>query len=142
MLVDLPRGAQVLPGSMVPHYAGGIFGSFKEFFTNGFDKAKGVAEDVWNVISNPSALVSEAISKFVNISGIQDPMLSVASGFLKYAKDAVTNMIVEMINDFTGFADGGLVDRFGLYQLAEGNQPEMVVPLSNRELAFQRINEA
>ena len=142
MLVDLPRGAQVLPGSMVPHYAGGIFGSFKEFFTNGFDKAKGVAEDVRNVISNPSALVSEAISKFVNISGIQDPMLSVASGFLKYAKDAVTNMIVEMINDFTGFADGGLVDRFGLYQLAEGNQPEMVVPLSNRELAFQRINEA
>lgn len=142
MLVDLPRGAQVLPGSLVPHYAGGIFGSFKDFFTNGFDKAKGVAEDVWNVISNPSALVSEAISKFVDISGIQDPMLSVASGFLKYAKDAVTNMIVEMINNFTGFADGGLVDRFGWYQLAEGNNPEMIVPLSNSELAFQRINEA
>lgn len=142
MLVDLPRGAQVMPGNIVPHYAGGIFGSFKDFFVNGFDKAKGVAEDVWNVVSNPSALVSEAISKFVNISGIEDPMWSVASGFLKHAKDAVTNMIVEMINNFTGFADGGLVDRFGLYQLAEDNNPEMVVPLSKPQLAFQRINEA
>lgn len=142
LMVNLPQGAQVLPGSMVPHYSGGIFGSFKDFFTNGFDKAKGIAEDVWNVISNPSALVSEAMAKFVNLSGMLDPMYSIASGAMSTAKNAVTNMIVEMINNFTGFADGGLVDRFGLYQLAEGNNPEMVVPLSKPQLAFQRINEA
>lgn len=142
LLVDLPQGAQVLPGGMVPQYSGGIFGSFKDFFTNGFDKAKGIAEDVWNVISNPSALVSEAMAKFVNLSGMLDPMYSIASGAMSTAKNAVTNMIVEMINNFTGFADGGLVDRFGLYQLAEGNNPEMVVPLSKPQLAFQRINEA
>ncbi|SET93454.1 Phage-related protein [Enterococcus malodoratus] len=142
LMVNLPQGAQVLPGSMVPHYSGGIFGSFKDFFTNGFDKAKGIAEDVWDVISNPSALVSEAMAKFVNLSGMLDPMYSIASGAMSMAKNAVTNMIVEMINNFTGFADGGLVDRFGLYQLAEGNNPEMVVPLSKPQLAFQRINEA
>ncbi|HFE9851432.1 TPA: hypothetical protein ACGBG5_001722 [Enterococcus faecalis] len=142
LLVDLPKGAQVLPGNMVPHYSGGIFSTFKDFFVNGFDKAKGIAEDVWNVISNPSELISEAISRFVNISWMQDPMWSIASGFLNYAKDAVSNMIVDMINNFTGFSEGGIVDRFGLYQLAEGDNPEMVVPLSKPQLAFQRINEA
>lgn len=142
LLVNLPQGTQVLPGNMVPQYSGGIFDTFKDFFVNGFDKAKGIADDVWNVISNPSELINTAMAKFVNLSGMLDPMYSIASGAMSTTKDALVNTVVGWINDFTGFADGGLVDRFGLYQLAEGNNPEMVVPLSKPELAFQRINEA
>lgn len=142
MLVDLPRGTQVLPSNMVPHYAHGIFDTFKNFFTEGFDKAKGIAEDVWNVISDPSALIDIALGKFVNISGMLEPALSIASGLLSTVKKAMYNMVVDMINAFTGFSHGGLVDRFGFYQMAEGNKPEMIVPLSKPQLAFQRINEA
>lgn len=142
LLVDLPRGTQVLPGNQVPQYSGGIFSTFKDFFTNGWDKAKGIAEDVWNVISNPSKLVETAMSKFVSFGGMLEPMISIGKGFLSLAKDAVVDMVVDMINNFTGFEYGGLVDKFGFYQMAEGNSPEMVVPLSKPQLAFQRINEA
>ncbi|MGM0239487.1 hypothetical protein [Enterococcus sp. AZ103] len=142
MLIDLPRGSQVLPANMVPNYAGGVFDTFKDFFSNGFDKAKGIAEDVWNVISDPSKLVDMAMEQFVNLSGMLEPMWSIAKGALSTVKDSLINMVVDTINQFTGFSEGGLVDQFGFYKLAENDNPEMVVPLSKPQLAFQRINEA
>ncbi len=142
MLVDLPKGTQVLPGNMVPQYSGGVFDTFKDFFSNGFDKAKGIADDVWDIISNPSKLVDMAMDKFVNLSGMLEPMSSMAFGFLSNAKNAVVSMVTDMINKFTGFSEGGLVDQSGFYQLAEGNQPEMVVPLSKPQLAFERMKQA
>lgn len=142
MLVDLPQGTQVLPGNMIPNYAGGIFGTFKDFFTNGFDRAKGIAEDVWNVISNPSALVEEAMSKFVNLSGLDNPAWSIMDGFLSYAKNAVVSMVVDMINSFTGFENGGLITRHGFFEGAEGDKPEMILPLSNPPRALELMNDA
>lgn len=146
LMVNLPKGTQVLPGDLsaqiLPNYAGGIFGTFKDFFSNGFDKVKGIASDVWNVISNPGALVDMAMDKFVNFTGLFEPITSMVSGVISTAKNAVVNMVVDFINGFTGFANGGLIDQYGLYQLAEGNNPEMVVPLSKPQLAFERMNEA
>lgn len=146
LLVDLPRGSQVLPGNLsvpfLPAYSKGIFSTFREFFTKGFDKAKGIASEVWDVISNPSELIDTAMDKFINITGMMQPALSIADGFIRTAKDAMYQMVVKRINDFTGFAQGGLVDQFGFYQLAEGNKPEMIVPLSKPQLALQRIKEA
>lgn len=142
MLVDLPRGTQVLPANQVPQYKGGVFDTFKDFFTNGFDRAKGIADDVWSVISDPSQLVDMAMDKFVSFSGMLEPMFSIANGVLSNAKNAVVDFVIDTINSFTGFSNGGMVDRFGWYQMAEGNNPEMVIPMSKPELAMQRINEA
>lgn len=146
LLVDLPRGSQVLPGdlsaSFLPAYSKGIFSTFKEFFTKGFDRVKGITSDVWEVISNPSVLIDTAMEKFIDFTGMLEPVLSIADGFIQTAKDSMYQMVVKKINDFTGFAQGGLVDQFGFYQLAEGNTPEMVVPLSKPQLALQRIREA
>ncbi|EOH94848.1 hypothetical protein [Enterococcus pallens] len=140
MLVDLPRGTQVLPGNAVPEYAGGIFSTFKKFFSGGFDK-----EDlggIWGVISKPSTLVNEAMSKFVNLSVMDNPMYSIANGFLKSAKSAVTNMVVEMINRFTGFENGGLITKHGFFEGAEGDKPEMILPLTNPARALELINDS
>jgi phage-related protein/methyl-accepting chemotaxis protein len=146
LMVNLPRGTQVLPGDlsaqMLPYYSGGIFDTFRDFFKNGFDRAKGIADDVWNVISNPGALVDMALDKFANFTGIIEPMDSIVDGILSTSRTAIVNMVVDFINGFTGFANGGLVDQFGLYQLAEGNEPEMVIPLSKPQLAFERMTEA
>ncbi|MBO0413231.1 hypothetical protein JZO81_19420 [Enterococcus hulanensis] len=142
MLVDLPRGAQVMPGNMIPNYAGGIFGTFKDFFSNGFDRAKGIASDVWNVISNPSALVEEAMSKFVNLSGLDNPAWSIVDGFLSYAKNAVVNMVVDMINSFTGFENGGLISKHGFFEGSEGDKPEMILPLTKPARALELMNDA
>lgn len=142
LLVDLPRGTQVLPANQVPQYKDGIFSTFKDFFSKGFDKAKGIAKGVWDVISDPSKLVDMAIDKFVNLSNILEPMISIAKGIVSTAKNAVVNFVVDTINKFTGFANGGRVDRYGWYQLAEGNNTEWIIPVTKPQLAFQRINEA
>lgn len=140
LMVDLPQGSQVLPAGMVPNYASGIFGTFKEFFSGVLDSDE--VDGIWHIISNPSRLIEEAMSRFANFSDLLEPVYSIASGTLKTAKNAAVSMVVDMINSFTGFANGGLVDRFGFYQMAEGNNAEMVVPLSKPQLAFERINEA
>lgn len=142
LLVDLPRGSQVLPGNMVPQYGKGIFDTFKDFFAGGFDKAKGVASEIWDVISNPAKLVDLAMEKFVNLKDILEPALSIASGAISTVKGSITNMLVEAINKFTGFSDGGIVDKHGLYQLAEGDRKEMVLPLENTPRALELMDDA
>lgn len=146
LMVNLPKGTQVLPGDLsaqvLPNYAGGVFGTFRDFFKNGFDKAKGIASDIWSVISNPGVLVDMAMDKFVSFTGLFEPITSIVSGVVSTAKTAVVNMVVDFINGFTGFSNGGLIEQFGLYQIAEGNNPEMVIPLSKPQLAFDRMNEA
>ncbi|MGM0214972.1 hypothetical protein [Enterococcus sp. AZ109] len=140
MLVDLPRGTQVLPGDAVPHYAGGIFSTFKKFFSGGFDMDD--LGGIWGIISNPSNLVNEAISKFVNLSGMTDPMFSIAKGFVRTAKNAVVNMVVDMINQFTGFENGGLINQHGFFEGAEGNKAEMILPLTQPARALELMNDA
>lgn len=39
------------------------------------------------------------------------------------------------------YADGGMVDREGMYVLAEGNRPEAVIPLTNNRRALQVLRE-
>ncbi|MBO1306548.1 hypothetical protein JZO70_10265 [Enterococcus sp. 669A] len=140
MLVDLPRGTQVLPGDMVPSYAGGIFSTFKKFFSGGFDSDE--LGGIWGIISNPSNLVNEAISKFADLSGMSDPMFSIAKGFVKTAKDAVVSMVVDMINRFTGFENGGMITQHGFFEGAEGNKAEMILPLTKPARALELMNDA
>lgn len=142
LLVDLPKGAQVLPGNMVPNYAGGIFSTFKDFFTNGWDRTKEIAGDVWNIISNPSALIEEAMNKFVNFTGMLDPGLSIVKGALSYVKDGLHDKVVGWINEFTGFSDGGLISKHGLFEGAEGDNAEMIIPLTKPARALELINDS
>lgn len=143
-MVNLPKGTQVLNGrdtsnfmSNIPHYKGGLIDSVKNFFGS----------------ISPSALLDRAFEKFVDVAGIPEPGASMALGAAKRIKSSAYRVVSDRISELfrldrensrkkKGFANGGRVDNFGWYKMAEGNNTEWVVPVTKPELAFQRINEA
>src|SRR5699024_1069227 len=41
-----------------------------------------------------------------------------------------------------GYSHGGMIKKHGLYEVGEGNRPEMVLPLTNKVRAMQLIDQA
>lgn len=143
-MVNLPKGTQVLNGrdtnnfmNNIPHYKGGLIDSVKNFFGS----------------ISPSSLLDSAFEKFVDISGIPEPGASMAMGAAKKIKSSAYRVVSDRISELfrldrensrkkKGFANGGRVDNFGWYKMAEGDDTEWVVPVTKPQLAIQRINEA
>ncbi|MEY8295254.1 lytic transglycosylase [Limosilactobacillus caviae] len=62
---------------------------------------------------------------------------------INYAKHTYgASGMLAVIGHGHGYEDGGLIDKHGFYEIGEKDKPEMVVPLTNRELGLQRISEA
>lgn len=134
ILANMPRGTQVLDGARsasllgAPAYAGGIFGSdfMKDFkmpsmnfdfsgLSNIWGGVKETAGNVWNTVSdvasdvidslsNPGALFTSVISKFVNYGGALEPALSMATGGVNTVKDGVVGYFKKLWDDFGGSA--------------------------------------
>ena len=144
ILANIPRGTQVLDGARsasllgAPAYAGGIFGSdfMKDFkmpsmnfdfsgLSNIWGGVKETAGNVWNTVSdvasdvidslsNPGALFTSVISKFVNYGGALEPALSMATGGVNTVKDGVVGYFKKLWDDFGGSAapSGSGVERW------------------------------
>ena len=144
ILANMPRGTQVLDGARsasllgAPAYAGGIFGSdfmkdfkmpsmnfdfsglsniwggVKETAGNVWNTVSDVASDVFDSLSNPGALFTSVISKFVNYGGALEPALSMATGGVNTVKDGVVGYFKKLWDDFGGSAapSGSGVERW------------------------------
>lgn len=144
ILANMPRGTQVLDGVRsasllgAPAYAGGIFGSdfmkdfkmpsmnfdfsglsniwggVKETASNVWNTVSDVASDVIDSLSNPGALFTSVISKFVNYGGALEPALSMATGGVNTVKDGVVGYFKKLWDDFGGSAapSGSGVERW------------------------------
>ena len=99
LMVDLPKGTQVLSGSKtaqamsgMPAYANGI----GDWIGEKWNQTKEMVGDVWDYATHPEKLLNIAISKFTNLSKAVEPALSIAtsgistmaSGAIDYVKKA------------------------------------------------------
>lgn len=150
---------------------GDIFGGAGDFIGGAIDSVKDFTKGVWKYISNPSALLNLAIDKFTDFAGAMEPASSIIGGSIKLVKNSAVQWVRDLLNDtapkkkkkkthkndggglfddfgsmfsnmFSGFANGGIVNKDGLYHLAEGNNDEMILPLTNKARAMDLIGQA
>lgn len=96
VLLPLQRGTKIMPAdetkalmSGLPHFAGGI----GEFFGNAWAKIRDFTGNVFDYITHPDKIVQIAIDKFVDISGMTEPLSSIASGAVSKVFDGVVDFI-------------------------------------------------
>lgn len=163
VLLNLPAGSQVLNAHAtineygnIPQYKGGIgswvsgkWSDMKEWVGGKWEK---IQETVGNFL-NPTHLLSYALNYFTDWISSYEPVTSIIRGMI----NTVTEYIGSWIGQFfsgddedeeddkkkrRGYEDGGLVNRDGYYRLAEGNKPEMVIPLTKKMRGFQLAVQA
>lgn len=83
VMLPLEKGTKIMPAmqtkrlmSGLPHFENGI----GDFITGAWEKVKSFTGDVMDYLSEPSKILQIAANKFVNLTGVVEPMLSIAKG--------------------------------------------------------------
>ncbi|HGF7174117.1 phage tail tape measure protein [Enterococcus hirae] len=89
--------------------------------------------------TKPGTFAANAFPGHGNIMNGFDNMLAA----INYAKKryGVAGML-QVIGKGHGYANGGLINKDGLYRAGEGNKPEMVIPLTRKTRAIELMGQA
>lgn len=135
MLVNLPKGTQVLDGKNTaklmgaPAYAGGIFDDlsnfmsgfqmpsmnfdFGSFFSGVFDSVSGVASDVWNWVTDKASIVSHLWSNIGRgAGGYLGNVAAVVNGIKGKGIDAAKELIFKKGQEGSAAPSGTGVERW------------------------------
>ncbi len=64
-----------------------LFSGGSSFISNTVSNVIDTASDIWDMVSNPSKLLSTAIDKFVSLAGVAEPAFSIAKGGINTIKN-------------------------------------------------------
>ncbi len=115
LMVDLPRGTQVLSGSKtakamsgMPAYANGI----GDWMGEKWNQAKEMVGDIWDYASHPEKILSIGISKFTNLSQAVEPSLSIATGGIATMANGAVDYIKKAFSEGSESPSGTGVERW------------------------------
>ena len=115
LMVDLPKGTQVLSGaktakamSGMPAYANGI----GDWMGEKWNQAKEMVGDIWDYATHPEKILNIAISKFTNLSQAVEPALSIATGGISTMANGAMGMIKKAFSEGSERPSGTGVERW------------------------------
>lgn len=115
LMVDLPKGTQVLSGaktakamSGMPAYANGI----GNWMGEKWNQAKEMVGDIWDYATHPEKILNIAISKFTNLSQAVEPALSIATGGISTIANGAMGMIKKAFSEGSESPSGIGVERW------------------------------
>lgn len=115
LMVDLPKGTQVLSGaktakamSGMPAYANGI----GDWMGEKWNQAKEMVGDIWDYATHPEKILNIAISKFTNLSQAVEPALSIATGGISTMANGAMGMIEKAFSEGSESPSGTGVERW------------------------------
>ena len=115
LMVDLPKGTQVLSGaktakamSGMPAYANGI----GNWMGEKWNQAKEMVGDIWDYATHPEKILNIAISKFTNLSQAVEPALSIATGGISTMANGAMVMIEKAFSEGSESPSGTGVERW------------------------------
>lgn len=106
VMMPLAKGTKIMPANQTkalmenaPHFAKGI----GDFFGGAWAKLNNFTGNVMDYIANPSKILQIAFDKFIDVSGMFEPISSIAKGMVNKIFDSASNF-VKKIFDSTGAA--------------------------------------
>ena len=105
VMLPMKKGTKIMPARQtkdfmekmngMPHFAGGI----GDFFKGAWSKITEFTGNIWDYISNPGKILQIAFDKFTDLSGILEPVLSIAKGAASTLLDGATGFIKKMFDE-------------------------------------------
>ncbi|HFE9852475.1 TPA: phage tail protein [Enterococcus faecalis] len=102
MLVYLPKGSSVLDGqrtskltSDIPAYSHGV----GHWFNERWDRVKAISSDIWSYDSDPSKLLSAAISKYIQLNNVGQPNLAMSKGSIATTANGSEDWMAKKYNE-------------------------------------------
>lgn len=104
LLVNLPKGSQVIPGNQIPNYAKGTSGWL--------DNLQDLASNIWDYATNPKKVLDAAVSKFTDLSGVFEPALSIAKGGISKMTEGAVGFVKKIFDEGSESPKGTGVERW------------------------------
>jgi len=104
LLVNLPKGSQVIPGNQIPNYAKGTSGWL--------DNLQDLASNIWDYATNPKKVLDAAVSKFTDLSGVFEPALSIAKGGISKMTEGAIGFVKKFFDEGSESPKGTGVERW------------------------------
>lgn len=104
LLVNLPKGSQVIPGNQIPNYAKGTSGWL--------DNLQDLASNIWDYATNPKKVLDAAVSKFTDLSGVFETALSIAKGGISKMTEGAVGFVKKFFDEGSESPKGTGVERW------------------------------